>query len=142
MSFDAPLAFLLLIPVLALPLQARLTGRNRLAVGSMDDMAAGWTLRRALAWLPAALRIGGLVLLVVALARPRTTQHDVMVESDGLDIILALDTSGSMEARDLATSAMNANRLIRECMTGIAMRKKGITENHYLSPLTVSDGKD
>jgi len=110
-SFDAPLAFLLLIPVLALPLQARLTGRNRLAVGSMDDMAAAWTLRRALAWLPAALRIGGLVLLVVALARPRTTQHDVMVESDGLDIILALDTSGSMEARDLATSAMNANRL-------------------------------
>jgi hypothetical protein len=27
-------------------------------------------------------------------------------------------------------------------MTGIAMRKKGITEKHYLSPLTVSDGQD
>jgi agmatinase len=33
-------------------------------------------------------------------------------------------------------SALNANRLIKECMTGIAMRKKGITEKHYLSPLT------
>ncbi len=38
-------------------------------------------------------------------------------------------------------SAMNANRLIRECMTGIAMRKKGLTEKHYLSPLTVDDGR-
>jgi hypothetical protein len=39
-------------------------------------------------------------------------------------------------------SAMNANRLIRECMTGIAMRRQGITEEHYLSPLTVDDGRD
>ncbi len=38
-------------------------------------------------------------------------------------------------------SALNANRLIRECMTGIAMRKKGLTQPHYLSPLTVDDGK-
>lgn len=38
-------------------------------------------------------------------------------------------------------SALNANRLIRECMTGIAMRKKGLTEPHYLSPLTVDDGR-
>jgi agmatinase len=39
-------------------------------------------------------------------------------------------------------SAMNANRLIRECMTGIAMRKQGITEKHYLSELTVDDGRE
>ena len=38
-------------------------------------------------------------------------------------------------------SALNANRLIRECMTGIAMRKKGLTDEHYLSPLTVDDGR-
>jgi agmatinase len=37
-------------------------------------------------------------------------------------------------------SALNANRLIRECMTGIAMRKQGLTEPHYLSPLTVEHG--
>ena len=33
-------------------------------------------------------------------------------------------------------SALNANRLIKECMTGIAMRKQGLTDPHYLSPLT------
>ena len=37
-------------------------------------------------------------------------------------------------------SAMNANRLIKECMTGVAMRKKGLTDPHYLSPLTRTHG--
>ena len=37
-------------------------------------------------------------------------------------------------------SALNANRLVRECLTGIAMRKKGLTEKHYLSPLSKSHG--
>ncbi len=37
-------------------------------------------------------------------------------------------------------SAMNANRLIKECMTGVAMRKKGLTDPHYLSPLTRKHG--
>ena len=35
-----------------------------------------------------------------------------------------------------------ANRLLRECLTGLAMRKKGLTDKHYLSPLTVDDGRD
>lgn len=39
-------------------------------------------------------------------------------------------------------STMNANQIVRECLTGIAMRKKGITEAHYLSPLTEDDGRD
>ncbi len=40
------------------------------------------------------------------------------------------------------TTALNSNRVIRECLVGIAMRKKGITESHYLSPYTVDDGRD
>ena len=39
-------------------------------------------------------------------------------------------------------SGLNANRIVRECLVGIAMRKKGITEEDYLSPLTVDDGRD
>lgn len=38
------------------------------------------------------------------------------------------------------TSALNANRILRECLTGIAMNKEGITDPHYLAPLTVDDG--
>lgn len=37
------------------------------------------------------------------------------------------------------TTILNANRLIQECLTGIAMRKKGITAGQYLSPLTSDD---
>ena len=38
-------------------------------------------------------------------------------------------------------SAMNANRIVRECLTGMAMRKMGLTDKHYLSPNTVDDGR-
>jgi len=38
------------------------------------------------------------------------------------------------------TTIMNANRLVQECLTGIAMRKSGITDGQYLNPLTVEDG--
>jgi guanidinobutyrase len=34
------------------------------------------------------------------------------------------------------TTALNASRLLRECLTGIAMHKRGLTQPHYLSPLT------
>ncbi len=40
------------------------------------------------------------------------------------------------------TTAQNADRVLRECLTGIAMRKRGITEPHYLSPLTIDHGHD
>jgi agmatinase len=37
-------------------------------------------------------------------------------------------------------SAQAAHRIIRECLTGLAMNKVGLTEEHYLSPFTVDDG--
>lgn len=40
------------------------------------------------------------------------------------------------------TTTLNANRLLRECLTGIALRKRGITEKAYLSDLTTDDGRD
>jgi agmatinase len=40
------------------------------------------------------------------------------------------------------TSAQNSNRVLAECLTGIAMRKQGITDPMYLSPLTTEHGHD
>ena len=37
------------------------------------------------------------------------------------------------------TTVMNSGYLLAECLTGIAMRKTGITERDYYSPLTVED---
>ena len=37
------------------------------------------------------------------------------------------------------TTIMNSGRVVQECLTGIAMRKSGITDGGYLNPLTVED---
>ncbi|WP_226913012.1 agmatinase family protein [Flavicella marina] len=38
------------------------------------------------------------------------------------------------------TTALNCNRILREALTGMAMRKKGITSKNYRSELTEDDG--
>ncbi len=108
-GFAQPWVLLLLIPVLLLPLQARATGRLALVVPRVSDLAGG---RRAwFAGLPLALRMLGLALLVVALARPQRTRTDVLVESEGLDIMLAIDSSGSMAELDMGTGLTPMSRL-------------------------------
>jgi len=37
------------------------------------------------------------------------------------------------------TTVLNSGMLVQECLTGIAMRKKGITDRDYYNPLTVDD---
>jgi Ca-activated chloride channel family protein len=49
-----------------------------------------------------ALRWLGAGMLVVALARPVIEHHDAQVQASGVDIMLAVDLSGSMQARDMA----------------------------------------
>ena len=38
-------------------------------------------------------------------------------------------------------TVLNSERIVRECLVGVAMRKKGIAEKHYLSPMTSDDGR-
>jgi arginase family enzyme len=38
-------------------------------------------------------------------------------------------------------TVLNSERIVRECLVGIAMRKKGIDEKAYLAPLTAGDGQ-
>ena len=39
------------------------------------------------------------------------------------------------------TTVLNSERIVRECLVGITLRKKGIDVKHYLSPNTVDDGR-
>ena len=50
--------------------------------------------------LPFVLRLAGLALLAVALARPQMGQTEEEVATDGVDIVLVLDVSTSMKALD------------------------------------------
>jgi len=38
-------------------------------------------------------------------------------------------------------TVLNSERIVRECLVGITMRKKGITDKAYLAPLTVDDNR-
>lgn len=111
-EWAAPWALLLLLPVLLLPWQPRWTGVARLALPGPEVHAVqGWTLRRLAAPLPPVLQMVGLALVVFALARPRLTHKSVRVESEGLDIMLAVDTSGSMRAEDFSLGGQAVDRL-------------------------------
>ncbi|MEH6605564.1 MAG: hypothetical protein V7711_08285 [Pseudomonadales bacterium] len=38
-------------------------------------------------------------------------------------------------------TVLNADRVVRDCLVGLSLRKKGITEKDYYSPFTVDDGR-
>ena len=58
------------------------------------------SLRVRLIWMPSMLKALGLTALVVALARP-VTREVMPIREQGVDILLLLDISSSMEARDM-----------------------------------------
>lgn len=57
------------------------------------------------------LRLLSLAVLVIAIARPQYGSSVVEVEASGIDIFLAVDISGSMEAMDFSLNDRPANRL-------------------------------
>jgi Ca-activated chloride channel family protein len=103
MSFRDPLLLLLLVPivgaailVLRLGLRARPGARYpTLGVFAQGSSLAVWA-RRALPL----VRISALALLAFALARPQLVEKEEEIKTEGIDIMLALDVSGSMQAED------------------------------------------
>jgi len=64
--------------------------------------------KRLLRHLPVLLRISALVLIILALARPREALDEQKINTEGIDIAIALDISTSMLAEDLQPK----NRLV------------------------------
>ncbi len=111
-EFASPLAWWLFVPLVGwMVLQRRLTGRNALAVPGLAHLRRGYSPRLLLHRLPELSIAVGLALCIVALARPRIPFRSVTVESEGLDIMLALDTSGSMRQDDFRSGGLPVNRL-------------------------------
>jgi len=59
----------------------------------------------------AALRLLAIALLILAFARPQLGNTTTEIEASGIDILLAVDVSGSMEALDFTLQGRPANRL-------------------------------
>ncbi len=67
--------------------------------------------RQRLSVLPATLLAAAFVLLVIALARPRTPQRETRITRDGIAIMMVVDLSSSMNARDMVEEDRSINRL-------------------------------
>jgi Ca-activated chloride channel family protein len=64
--------------------------------------------------LPTVLRLAVVVLVGLALARPQTSRVDDDLELEGIDIVIALDVSGSMEETDLVPNRLDAAKAVIE----------------------------
>ncbi|MAE64939.1 MAG: aerotolerance regulator BatA [Phycisphaeraceae bacterium] len=69
------------------------------------------SLRARLCHLPAALSALAVVAMAVALAGPRTGDDQTRVRREGIAIVMVVDRSGSMQARDLVKGDLNVDRL-------------------------------
>lgn len=77
-------------------------------IGAMSR--APRTVRYWLRHLPFALRMVAVALIIIALARPQDVEHHSQTTSEGIDIMLAIDVSGSMLARDFKPDRITAAR--------------------------------
>ena len=77
---------------------------------SMPWMKGGRSVMSVVRHIPFLLRIAALALIVIAIARPRSSEQIEKVDTEGIDIILAMDVSTSMLARDLTPDRINASK--------------------------------
>lgn len=70
--------------------------------------AAGTSSLAVLRHLPFVLRTVALCLIVIAIARPRSSTQTEKIDTEGIDIVLAMDVSTSMLARDFTPDRISA----------------------------------
>ncbi len=113
MFFEYPKLLFLefaLLPLIALYLYRELKGRTpAMQVSNLGrwDYRPSW-FKRALRHVPFVLRIAALALLIVAIARPRDSKNFEKIDTEGIDIVLDMDVSTSMLARDFKPDRIGA----------------------------------
>ena len=115
MFFEYPrLLWLLVIPLLLVlhyifvELSER---RPHLRVSTSVPWTAGRrSFMSVLRHVPFVMRIFALAMIVVAIARPRSSEEMERVDTEGIDIVLAMDVSTSMLARDLTPDRISASK--------------------------------
>jgi len=70
------------------------------------------TIRERLLHLPVAIRMIALALLIIALARPQKFAAGENVVTEGIDIAMVLDISGSMLAEDFKPNRLDAAKIV------------------------------
>lgn len=113
MFFEYPaLLWLLVIPALMLVhyVYIELSGRRpHLRVPDVKFWKAGGrSVLGVIRHLPILLRTIALVMIIIAIARPRSSTKMDKIDTEGIDIVLAMDVSTSMLARDFTPDRISA----------------------------------
>jgi Ca-activated chloride channel family protein len=130
--------------LLVVAFRAARRARTRLAAADLiPKLAPGWSTRRPKT--KAAFQLAAFALLALALAGPRVGSREVTVKRRGIDIMIAIDVSNSMLARDLAPSRLaKAKREIATFLEKLDGDRVGLVAfagDAYLQcPLTVDYG--
>jgi len=106
----------LLLLLLLLPLLAWIRGKGgrsaALRFSSVEVLKQMGKIRRhAPGRLLNALRLFALACFIIALARPRIGNEQTEIQASGIDIMLAVDVSGSMNAMDFKIDGQRVDRL-------------------------------
>src|SRR5512141_1577485 len=150
LSFRDPLLLLLLVLVplaIALRILREKRGDGALVVPTLANVAhvrPTWRVRYR--FLPFALALIGYSALVVAFARPRLGLERTESWTEGVDIFIALDASGSMAAEDFAPKNrfFVAKACARQFIEGRSSDRVGLLvfagRSRTVSPLTTDRG--
>lgn len=105
------LLLLLLVPLIwwRVYLRRRPAAVRFSSVAPLTRLPSTW--RTQAWWLLPALRTAALILLIVAVARPRKGNEQARIRAEGIAIQLLVDRSGSMQALDFTLDGARVNRL-------------------------------
>lgn len=103
----------LIVPMVIYYLFKLRDGKATLQISTIEGLQnAPRTIKQYLRHLPVVLRVLAFALLVVALARPQSVSNSQTVTTEGIDIVMALDVSSSMLARDFNPDRISAAKEI------------------------------
>ncbi len=112
-EFVNPYMLLLLVAIPAIFLYKRMSDKREIepmtfsSLQSISDLIS-WK-ERLVKWLPL-FRYLALASLIMALARPQQTLTEEVVKAEGIDIILAIDLSSSMLAKDFEPDRLTVSK--------------------------------
>lgn len=99
----------LIVPMIAYYVWRVRQGGAAIQISTVEGvLRAPKSVRYYLRHMPFVLRTAAYALLVVALARPQGIEQNVRTSTEGIDIMLSIDVSGSMLARDFKPDRITA----------------------------------
>lgn len=103
------LLLLILLPMIGWYIWKQRSAHATLQISSLRFFSLGRKSRKTyIRHVPFVLRVLALIMIITALARPQSTNQLQNVTTEGIDIMISLDISGSMQAMDFKPNRLEA----------------------------------